>query len=123
MNKGKGDKRKFYCWFFGILSAVLGSLIAYDGLGQNLPAMFGKFCWVDGFDLLAEGIMMPLGSLFATFFFGWIDREILPKEIHQGSNFKTEKFYRFCIRWIAPVFTFFVLLGQLDSFFGFGWFS
>lgn len=123
MNKGKGDKRKFYCWFFGILSAILGALIAYDGLGQNLPAMFGKFCWVDGFDLMAEGIMMPLGSLFATIFFGWIDREILPKEIHQGSNFKTEKFYRFCIRWVAPVFTFFVLLGQLDSFFGFGWFS
>ena len=42
MNKGKGDKRKFYCWFFGILSAVLGSMIAYDGLGQNLPLNNGR---------------------------------------------------------------------------------
>ncbi len=123
MNKGKGDKRKFYCWAFGIATGVLGVLVAYDGLGQNLPAMFGKFCWVDGFDLLAEGIMMPLGSLIATIFFGWIDREILPAEVHHGSSFRTEKFYRFCIRWVAPVFTFFVLLGQLDSFLGFGWFS
>ncbi len=123
MNKGKGDKRKFYCWAFGIATGVLGVLVAYDGLGQNLPAMFGKFCWVDGFDLLAEGIMMPLGSLIATIFFGWIDREILPAEVHHGSSFRTEKFYRFCIRWVAPVFTFFVLLGQIDSFFGLGWFS
>lgn len=123
MNKGKGDKRKFYCWFFGLLAAILGALVAYDGLGQNLPAMFGKFCWVDGFDLMAEGLMMPFGSLLATIFFGWIDREILPNEIRQGSKFRTEKFYRFCIRWIAPLFTFFVLLGQIDSFFGFGWFS
>ncbi len=123
MNKGKGNKRKFYCWFFGITSGLLGLLVAYDGLGQNLPPMFGKFCWVDGFDLLAEGIMMPLGSLIATIFFGWIDREILPAEVHHGSKFRTEKFYRFCIRWVAPVFTFFVLLGQLDSFLGFGWFS
>ncbi len=123
MNKGKGDKRKFYCWVLGIASGIIGVFVAYDGLGQNLPAMFGQFCWVDGFDLLAEGIMMPLGSLLAAIYFGWIDKDLLPEEVRIGSNFRTEKFYRFCIRWVAPVFTFFVLLGQIDSFFGLGWFS
>lgn len=122
-NKGKGDKRKFYCWVLGIASGIIGVFVAYDGLGQNLPAMFGQFCWVDGFDLLAEGIMMPLGSMLAAIYFGWFDRDILPDEIRHSSKFRTEKFYRFCIRWVAPVFTFFVLLGQIDSFFGLGWFS
>ncbi len=123
MNKGKGDKRKFYCWVLGIASGIIGVFVAYDGLGQNLPAMFGQFCWVDGFDLLAEGIMMPLGSLLAAIYFGWIDKDLLPDEVRKSSKFRTEKFYRFCIRWVAPVFTFFVLLGQIDSFFGLGWFS
>ncbi len=123
MNKGKGDKRKFYCWVLGIASGIIGVFVAYDGLGQNLPAMFGQFCWVDGFDLLAEGIMMPLGSLLAAVYFGWFDRDLLPDEVRKSSSFRTEKFYRFCIRWVAPVFTFFVLLGQIDSFFGLGWFS
>ncbi|MBQ6622331.1 MAG: sodium-dependent transporter [Mogibacterium sp.] len=122
MNAGKGNQRKKMAWIFGLLTMVEGVLVALDGLGTYFPPMFGRFCWVDGFDLMGEGVLMPIAAFATTIFFGWIDREVLPKEVEIGSQFKTEKFYRFCIRWIAPIFTLLVLLGQLDSFFGFGWF-
>lgn len=122
INAGKGNQRKKYALIFGTVTMIIGVLVACDGLGTYFPAMFGKFCWVDGFDLVSEGILMPIIAFLTTIFFGWIDREILPAEIRLGSSFKTEKFYRFCIRWVAPLFTLLVLLGQLDTFFGFGWF-
>lgn len=122
INKGQGNRRVKMAWLFGLLCLVEGVLVACDGLGTYFPPMFGRFVWVDGFDLMAEGILMPLGAFMTTIFFGWIDRDVLPAEVHNGSAFRTEKFYRFCIRWIAPVFTFFILVGQINSFFGFGWF-
>jgi NSS family neurotransmitter:Na+ symporter len=122
INKGKGNQRRKLAWGFGIATTIIGVLVACDGLGSYFPAMFGKFCWVDGFDLISEGILMPIGAFLTTIFFGWIDRDVLPNEVRLGSSFKTEKFYRFCIRFVAPLFTLLVLLGQLDSFFGFGWF-
>ena len=122
INAGKGNQRKKYAWGFGIVTTIIGVLVACDGLGSYFPAMFGKFCWVDGFDLISEGLLMPIAAFLTTIFFGWIDREVLPNEIRLGSSFKTEKFYRFCIRYIAPLFTLLVLLGQINSFFGFGWF-
>lgn len=123
INKGKGNQRKKLAWGFGIATTIIGILVACDGLGSYFPPMFGKFCWVDGFDLISEGILMPIGAFLTTIFFGWIDRDVLPNEVRIGSDFKTEKFYRFCIRWVAPLFTLLVLLGQLDTFFGFGWFQ
>lgn len=122
INKGKGNQRLKYALIFGGLTMIEGILVACDGLGTYFPAMFGKFCWLDGFDLMSEGLLMPLGAFFTTIFFGWIDRDVLPKEIEIGSKFRTEKFYRFCIRYVAPIFVFFVLLGQINTFFGFGWF-
>jgi len=122
LNRGEGNRRVRMAWIFGLLTMVEGILVACDGLGTYFPAMFGRFVWVDGFDLMAEGLLMPIGAFLTTIFFGWIDRDVLPKEVEISSSFRTEKFYRFCIRWIAPVFTFFVLIGQINTFFNFGWF-
>jgi len=40
-----------------------------------------------------------------------------------GNKFTTQKFYEFCIKFIAPVMMVIVLLGQLDGFFGLGMFG
>jgi NSS family neurotransmitter:Na+ symporter len=122
LSAGKGNIRKKLAWGVGIVTTIEGSLVAMDGLGTYFPAMFGRFCWVDGFDLMAEGLLMPIAAFVTTIFFGWIDRDVLPAEVKISSSFKTEKFYKFCIRWIAPIFTLLVLVGQLNTFFGFGWF-
>ena len=118
IKKGYGNQRKKLAWGFGLVCLCMGLLVAFDGLGKYLPPMFGKFSWLDGFDLLAEGLLMPLGAFITTIIFGWIHPDILPEEVHVGSEFKSEKFYRFCLKWIAPVFTFFILVGQLNTFFG-----
>ena len=118
IKKGYGNQRKKLAWGFGLVCLCMGLLVAFDGLGKCLPPMFGKFSWLDGFDLLAEGLLMPLGAFITTIIFGWIHPDILPEEVHVGSEFKSEKFYRFCLKWIAPVFTFFILVGQLNTFFG-----
>ncbi len=31
-----------------------------------------------------------------------IHPDMLPEEVHIGSEFKSEKFYRFCLKWVAP---------------------
>lgn len=122
INAGKGNQRVKMAWIFGLLAMVEGIIISCDGLGKFFPLIFGKFSWLEGFDLMAEGLLMPIGAFLTTIFFGWIDKDVLPNEITNGSNFKTKNFYMFCIRWIAPVFTFFVLLGQINTFFELGWF-
>lgn len=122
LNKGKGHARVKWALVFGALTLIEGLLISFDGLGTYFPKFFGKFCWLDGFDLVSEGLLMPIGAFMTSIFFGWIDREILPKEIGESSEFKTKNFYRFCIKWLAPIFTFFILLGQINTFFGLGWF-
>ena len=122
LNKGKGNNRKKWALIFGAITMVEGILVACDGLGSYLPLWFGKFCWLDGFDLLAEGLLMPTAALCTVVYFGWVKKDFLPAEIKSSSPFKTEGFYRFCIKWIAPIFCAFVLLGQIDSFFGLGWF-
>ena len=118
LKKGYGNQRKKLAWGFGLVCLCMGLLVAYDGLGKYLPPMFGKFSWLDGFDLLAEGVLMPIGAFITTIIFGWIHPDMLPEEVHIGSEFKSEKFYRFCLKWVAPVFTFFILIGQLNTFFG-----
>lgn len=118
LNSGKGNQRVKMAWIFGLLTMFEGILVSLDGLGTYLPPMFGRFSWLDGFDLLSEGLLMPIGAFLTTIFFGWIDREILPAEISINSKFKSEKFYRFCLRYIAPIFTLFILIGQINTFFG-----
>ena len=122
IDKGKGNKRVFYAWLFGAFVMVEGVLVAIDGLGTYLPPMFGKFCWLDGFDLMSEGILMPVAALLTVVYFGWFKKGYLEEEIASSSTFKTRKFYTFCLKFVAPVFCIFILLGQINSFFGFGWF-
>lgn len=122
LEKGKGNQRKKIAWIAGGLCAIMGITVALDGLGTYLPPMFGKFCWLDGYDLLAEGLLMPIAAFFTVCYFGWVKKDFLPAEIKNGSEFKSERFYRFCLKWIAPVFCAFILIGQIDSFFGLGLF-
>lgn len=124
LDKGKGNQRKKIAWIFGGITFIEGLTVALDGLGTYLPPMFGRFCWLDGYDLLAEGLLMPIAAFFTVIYFGWFKKGFLEKEIGGGTpEFRGQKFYTICLRYIAPVFCFFILLGQLDTFFGFGWFS
>ena len=131
---GKGDKRKPYAVIAGIASAVLCVLVCVDGLGENgiapaallnIEASGWSDCWLDFFDCVSEGIMMPLGALLMCLCIGW---EIGPKVVDEeccleGQSFKSKGFFNICVKFITPIIMIMVLAGQLDTFFGFGWFS
>ena len=125
---GKGDKRKPYAVIAGIASAVLCVLVCVDGLGENgiapaallnIEASGWSDCWLDFFDCVSEGIMMPLGALLMCLCIGW---EIGPKVVDEeccleGQSFKSKGFFNICVKFITPIAMLLVLYGQIEAFF------
>ena len=138
--KGKGDKRKIYSVVAGLASGLLCVLVCLDGLGANGISPFNILgiqpdangnlpgwsdCWLDFLDCVSEGIMMPLGALLMCLCIGW---ELGPKAVDdecclEGNAFKSKGFFNICVKFITPLLMLFILAGQLDQFFGLGWFS
>lgn len=122
IEKGKKFNRKTITTVMGITIAITASLVSIDGLGANgFPQFFGQGCWLDAIDLIAEGILMPLGACYMAII---IPTSLVDKEATlNGAQFKTKGFYDFCIKFIAPIMMVLVLLGQMDTFFGLGMFN
>ena len=131
---GKGDKRKAYSLIAAVavgLGCVLVCLDCLGGAGIAPMDLLGveksgwSDCWLDFFDCVSEGIMMPLGALLMCLCIG---REVGPKVVDdevtlEGNTFKSKGFFNICVKFITPIAMLLVLAGQLDSFFGFGWFG
>ncbi len=143
--KGKhGNRPKIVLW---ICLAVLveAAIVAVDGLGSNgvyVPFQFtfqklglsetgivGAFNdnWLDFMDTLSEGLAMPIGALLMSFMVAW---EIKPKTLleeihvgHPGKNTFVDAFFTFSIRVIVPIGMILILAGQINDFFGTGWFG
>ena len=109
-------------------------LVCLDGLGENgmapahllnIEASAWSDCWLDFFDCVAEGILMPLGALLMCICIGWeLGPQIVDDECClEGNRFKSKAFFNVCVKYITPIIMILVLAGQLDSFFGLGWFS
>ncbi|MCI6012923.1 MAG: sodium-dependent transporter [Firmicutes bacterium] len=126
IEKGKQHNRKMVCLLIGLFVAAEGVFVSLDGLGANgFPQILGQGCWLDTFDLISEGVLMPLGALITALIFGWFKtgKEFTDDEIalDQG-GFRIRRYYHFCLRWIVPVILLLVLLGQISTFFGLDWF-
>jgi NSS family neurotransmitter:Na+ symporter len=122
IEKGKSPSRNKIVMALGVSIAITASLVSIDGLGANgFPQFFGQGCWLDAIDLIAEGILMPLGACYCAIV---IPTSLVEEEVTlNGNKFVTKKFYEFCIKFVAPIMMVIVLLGQLDGFFGLGMFS
>ena len=72
---------------------------------------------LDAFDLLGEGIFMPLGGLTMTILLGWTRRHYLDDEIEHGSPYRTKGFVNFSMRYIAPILMAFIVFIQISTFF------
>lgn len=124
IEKGKKPNRNKITWIMGIIVAAETTFISLDGLGSNgFPQIFGQSTWLDTFDLISEGILMPLGALIMSIIFGWIRPGYTDDEIAlDNGGFKMKNYFHFCIKWIVPPIMVLVLLGQIDIFFKLGWF-
>ena len=126
---GKGDKRKKYTLIATVAVSLGCILVCADALGSTgiSPANLLGIAepktwaadWLDFWDCIAEGIMMPLGALLMTFMVAYeLGTEFVKNEVEQcGNKFTMYKFYRFCIRYVAPLGLLMVLYGQVKSFF------
>ena len=133
--KGKEPSRTRAITLTCVVLFAFSFLVAVDGLGSNNIAPWQVLkmseeairnwndCWLDFFDLIAEGILMPLGAMLMACMIGW---ELKPAsfedEIKSGSNGGSMGFWSFCIKYICPVVMFFIVLVQVSDFFGLGWF-
>ncbi len=122
--KGKSTRRGPILFGVAAFNLLTGLIVAFDALGQGGLFQPLGFCWMDFFDLFSEGLLIPLGSLATTILIGWkLGGQWMADEIEQEGNvWKSRKFTMFCMKWIAPVLLAFALVGQINSFFGLGWF-
>ena len=131
---GKGDKRKTYSLIAAVFVGLGCILICVDSLGGagispfnilgiekdvngNLPTWCD--CWLDFFDCISEGILMPLGALLMCLCIGW---ELGPKMVDdecclEGQSFKMKGFFNICVKFITPLCMILVLYGQIKEFF------
>ena len=134
LDAGKGDKRKTYSLIAAIFVGLGCILICVDSLGGagispfdilgiqpdangNLPTWCD--CWLDFFDCISEGILMPLGALLMCLCIGW---ELGPKMVDdecclEGQTFKMKGFFNICVKFITPLCMILVLYGQIKEFF------
>ena len=118
--KGRPVKRVKSTMIVALIITIEGILISLDGLGTHgILHIFGQGTALDVFDLLSEGLMMPLGAFLTAVIFGWIHPDYLDDDIEQGGQtFKMKKYWHFCMKWIVPIIMALVLIGQIDGFFG-----
>ena len=133
-DEGKGDKRKLYSLIGAIGAGILCVIVCLDALGNagispadilgmrvdpsdKVPTWSAD--WLDFFDCIAEGILMPLGALLMSIMYGW---ELGPEVVHaeatcEGQKFGAYGWFRICIKYITPLAMLLVLYGQIKEFF------
>ncbi|MDO5014764.1 MAG: sodium-dependent transporter [Clostridia bacterium] len=119
ISRGKKPNRILMSFIVMTLTLMGAILVCIDALGsKGLWHPFGLGTWLDVFDLLAEGILMPVGGFFLAILLGWVKPKVLDDELRTGSDYKTEKFFKFCFKYLATPILFFITLVQLNEFFG-----
>ena len=129
--KGKGDQRKKYSLIASVLIGLLCVLVSADGLGSNGMAPCDILnisgdairtwndCWLDFFDMISEGVFMPLGGLLMTLMIGWeLGPDIVKDECEQsGHAMGSYGFFKICVKFITPLCMILILYGQIKEFF------
>ncbi len=140
VEKGKAPKRAKTAIIFALIILIFCIPTALDGIGMsqangaviNTPAdivgivpdadghiPMWSDCWLDFYDLLSEGILMPLGAMVMAFAIGWIWKiDTVIEEAEQcGNKFWGKGFFNLCYKFITPIGMAFVLYGQIVDFF------
>jgi len=135
--KGKEPNRKKISCIFAFLIFVFGLPVALDALGSGGAALKAPYeilglevggagfamwndCWLDTYDLIAEGILMPIGAMVMSILIGWVWKLDVVKEECEASGkpFVGYKYFNICFKYIVPIVMFLILIAQLMDFFG-----
>ena len=128
--KGKTSKRKVVVALVALGMFIISIPICADQLG--IPGEQGAF-WnlysylgagsqdlLDFYDMLSEGFMMPLGAMLMCIVIGWVKGfDWMADEVEAGGQtWKAKKFFKICVKYIAPILMLFVLVSLFISYFG-----
>ena len=128
-DEGKGDKRKSYTLIAAACVGLGCILVCADRLGASSfsPAELLNIAnpktwaadWLDFWDALSEGVMMPLGALLMCLMIGWeIGPEFVKEEAEQsGHAMGSYGFFKVCVKFITPLCMVLILYGQIKEFF------
>ena len=133
--RGKKPNRTTMTLLMAGLIFLVGIPMALDGLGSNVAGgavmnspgvMMGMKtipvavdCWLDFYDMLSEGVMMPLGALIMSLLIGWKwGVKLLAEEVEvtPGAKLNGQCLISFCFKFVVPVILFLVLWAQLQDF-------
>ena len=137
ISKGKTPNRKKISCIYALIIFLFGLPVALDALGGGGALVKAPYellgieikgagyamwndCWLDLYDLIAEGILMPIGALVMSVLIGWVWKTDIIKEECEasGKRFIGYKFYSFCFKFIVPIIMCFIFYAQLVDFFG-----
>jgi len=110
-----------------IAISLVAFVIVMDGLGENhfynpFITWFGKQPWNNSwqtiFGFIDEVLFIPIASLLLCLFVGYIlPREEIAAEVRQcGNTFRTERFFRFCVRYVTPALLLFIFWASVKSY-------
>ena len=119
IKKGKSANRFAVTMIMGAWAVVGNMLTTLDGLGARTTLSwfrpFGIPSICDFWDVVAEGILMPVTGLIMAVLLGWIVPHYIDDEVESSGEFKSKGFYNFCIKWLGPIFMALVVYGQIYS--------
>ena len=83
--------------------AVIGNLMTcLDGLGERTTFswfhILGQAEVLSVWDAIAEGVLMPVSGLIMAILIGWVVPHYIDDEVGSDSNFKSKKFFNFCVK-------------------------
>jgi len=135
--KGKDPNRKKVSCVYAIIIFIIGLPVALDALGSGGAAVMAPFeilgieaggpgfamwndCWLDLYDMIAEGVLMPLGALVMSVLIGWVWKTKTIKDECEltGVKFWGYTYFDVCFKFIVPVVMVIVLYAQILDFFG-----
>lgn len=119
--KGKPMSRKAAVAIITAIMLVLSIPVCLDqlGMGDIIPTFYNSFMadgakdLLDVYDLLTEGIMMPLATIFICVLFGWkkgLWKDVSDEFEANGNKFYGKKFFEICVKFITPLLMVFVFI-------------
>ena len=125
--KGKKADRKTTTMLVALAMFILSLPVCADMFGGNttLQPLYsylgaGSQDLLDLYDMVTEGLMMPLGALLMCLLiayktgFKWMKDEVT----QDGKAWKCEKFFNICVKVVTPILMAFVLVSLFLSYFG-----
>ena len=125
--KGKPMSRKAAVAIITAIMLVLAVPVCLDqlGMGDIIPGFYNSFMadgakdLLDVYDLITEGIMMPLGAILLCLVLGWKKgawASITDEFEAEGNKFYCKKFFEICVKYVTPLLMIFVFISLALSY-------